>query len=160
MAGSTYFSALLSGNYNDAETSEEICVDRDPEPFQIILSFLRSGGPGRFVYPENKKELLGAVFLEADFYRVDSLLVEIKAKCYRNLRPPEHEPENKDVDEARKLDDAQAAKRLNMNTPYWNLSLKVPFPPKCFLQRWLSTRFCRRRQYQVPTIFSFRGETL
>lgn len=38
---SSYFSALLSGVWND--DADEIFVDQDPEPFSILLSYMRRG---------------------------------------------------------------------------------------------------------------------
>ena len=40
---STYFEKRLSGRFSDDAGDSEIIVDRDHEPFSIILSYLRSG---------------------------------------------------------------------------------------------------------------------
>ena len=89
---STYFSKRLSGRFSDDAGDSEIIVDRDHEPFSIILSYLRSGELS--VQPDQLT--LRLVLIEADFYGIDQLVDMVRDKCYCNL----NHVEGKDYDEA------------------------------------------------------------
>ena len=79
-ASSSYFQRLFSDRW--ASSSEDECfLDGDPEPFAILLSYMRRG---HLDLPES---LAQRVLLEAEFLGVDSLLVEVKARAHRNLHP-------------------------------------------------------------------------
>ena len=77
---STYFKKRLSGRFSD-DGDSEIIVDRDHEPFSIILSYLRSGK--LLISPD--KLLFSSVLIEADFYGIDELVDMVRDKCYCNL---------------------------------------------------------------------------
>ena len=78
---STYFEKRLSGRFSDDADDSEIIVDRDHEPFSIILSYLRSGK--LLISPD--KLLFSSVLIEADFYGIDELVDMVRDKCYCNL---------------------------------------------------------------------------
>jgi len=81
--GSEYFAALLGSNFNDNELTVEgyeLYVDRDPEPFAVLLSNWRSG-----VFLCSSPDLLAKVLVEAEFFLLDTLLASIKRDCIRNL---------------------------------------------------------------------------
>ena len=78
---STYFETRLSGRFSDDAGDSEIIVDRDHEPFNIILSYLRSGE--LLISPD--KLLFSSVLIEADFYGIDELVGMVREKCYCNL---------------------------------------------------------------------------
>ena len=78
---STYFSKRLSGRFSDDAGDSDIIVDRDHEPFSIILSYLRSG---KLSVPSDQLTLR-LVLVEADFYGIDELVDMVRDKCYCNL---------------------------------------------------------------------------
>lgn len=78
---STYFEKRLSGRFSDDAGDSEIIVDRDHEPFSIILSYLRSGE--LLISPD--KLLFSSILIEADFYGIDELLDMVRDQCYCNL---------------------------------------------------------------------------
>ena len=78
---STYFEKRLSGRFSDDAGNSEIIIDRDHEPFSIILSYLRSGK--LLISPD--KLLFGSILVEADFYGIDELVDMVRDKCYCNL---------------------------------------------------------------------------
>ena len=78
---SIYFEKRLSGRFSDDADDSEIIVDRDHEPFSIILSYLRSGK--LLISPD--KLLFSSVLIEADFYGIDELVDMVRDKCYCNL---------------------------------------------------------------------------
>lgn len=89
LAGGMYFAALLSDRWHEGEEAnlgceEEVFIDRDPEPFGVILSFLRSGCKVLNV-DETNKRLFVAVLVEADFYQIEVLTNMVKVSCQRNL---------------------------------------------------------------------------
>ena len=75
-ASSSYFQRLFSDRW--ASSDDECFLDGDPEPFAILLSYMRRG---HLDLPES---LAQRVLLEAEFLGVDSLLVEVKARAHRN----------------------------------------------------------------------------
>lgn len=83
LAGGHYFSAMLSGEWHDGE--DEFFIDRDSEPFAIILSFLRSGCQS-LDFDVSNKNLFSRVLHEAEFYGVDCLLEKVKIACCRNMK--------------------------------------------------------------------------
>ena len=93
---STYFEKRLSGRFSDDAGDSEIIVDRDHEPFSILLSYLRSG---KLSVPSDQLTLR-LVLIEADFYGIDELVDMVRDKCYCNL----NHIESKDYDEARQKD--------------------------------------------------------
>ena len=78
---STYFEKRLSGRFSDDAGDSEIIVDRDHEPFSIILSYLRSGKLSVL----SDQLTLRLVLIEADFYGIDELVDMVRDKCYCNL---------------------------------------------------------------------------
>ena len=78
---STYFEKRLSGRFSDDAGDSEIIVDRDHEPFSIILSYLRSG---KLSVPSDQLTLR-LVLIEVDFYGIDELVDMVRDKCYCNL---------------------------------------------------------------------------
>ena len=68
----------------EEERQGEIFVDRDPEPFGYVLSYLRTGV---LVMGEASAHMLGAVLLEADYYGIQSLVEWIDKRCRGNLLP-------------------------------------------------------------------------
>ena len=77
---STYFSKRLSGRFSDAD-DREIIIDRDHEPFSIMLSYLRSGK----LLISSGKLLFRSVLIEADFYGIDEIVNMVRDKCFCNL---------------------------------------------------------------------------
>ena len=90
---STYFEKRLSGRFSDDAGDSEIIVDRDYEPFSIILSYLRSGE--LLISPDNL--LFSSVLIEADFYGIDELVDMVKDKCYCNLNHIDYDEECSDM---------------------------------------------------------------
>jgi hypothetical protein len=85
VAASPFFAAMLSGQFMEGrDDEEEICVDRSPVAFPIILEFMRSSI--LFCDRENGR-LLGPVLAEADFYGMDQLVYHVKLRCFLNLHP-------------------------------------------------------------------------
>ena len=83
-----YFSALLSNTFSEgieASQNQMIYIDRDPEAFRVILSYLRTMDPC-CISPKDL-HLLGTILTEADFYGLDELVDQIKIKCFENLYP-------------------------------------------------------------------------
>ena len=89
---STYFSKRLSGRFSDAGDSE-IIVDRDHEPFSIILSYLRSG----VLSVPTDQLTLRLVLIEADFYGIDELVDMVRDKCYCNLNHINYSEDDSDA---------------------------------------------------------------
>ena len=79
-AGSEYFERLLSPRWC-AEPPEEIFLDRDPEPFAILLTYMRTG-----LLELSKDDLSMArrVMIEAEFLGMVGLIDSVKAKAIKN----------------------------------------------------------------------------
>ena len=85
---SNYFSALLSHTFAEgieASQKQTIYIDRDPEAFRVILSYLRT--MDYCCISPKDSHLLGIILTEADFYGLDQLIDQIKIKCFENLYP-------------------------------------------------------------------------
>lgn len=80
LAGSSaYFQRIFSDRW---DAGDSCFLDRDPEPFAVLLSYMRSG---LLKLPEADAALSCRVLHEAEFLGVDSLLVEVKAQAQRHL---------------------------------------------------------------------------
>ena len=90
---STYFEKRLSGRFSDDAGDSEIIVDRDHEPFSVILSYLRSGE--LLISPD--RLLFSSVLIEADFYGIDELVDMVRDKCYCNLNHINYDEEYSDM---------------------------------------------------------------
>ena len=80
--GSPYFESRLSGQFSESSDIRVCHVDRDGEPFAYILQYLRCG---KLLLPVEKKSMLAAVLVEAEYFGLDSLLQQVKIKCFCNL---------------------------------------------------------------------------
>lgn len=71
----TMFSAMLSGNFDlQKDDQKRIFIDRDPDVFSFIISFLRSGGDqNRFILPK-EEELKKRLFWDFEFYNLPMTL--------------------------------------------------------------------------------------
>jgi len=69
----SYFAALLSSNWRNDCTEEVIFVDRDPELFQRVLSFMRSGSLAGIPSFAAAPDLWRALREEANFFGVSEL---------------------------------------------------------------------------------------
>jgi len=78
---SSYFQHLYSERWSQGE-ADECFLDRDPAPFALLLSYMRTGD---LDLPENDHSLSRRVIMEAEFLGVDSLLSVVKARVHRNL---------------------------------------------------------------------------
>ena len=77
LAGSTYFSRLLSDDFNDLDAhSGEVFVDRDGRYFHFILGFLRSG---TLELPQPPLQLEG-LLAEAEYFAIDALCEALRAQ--------------------------------------------------------------------------------
>ena len=74
IGGKTYFSSLLE----HGPTHETIFIDRDPEPFRPILSYLRTG---KLIIPPGVSE--EAVRNEAEYYCVQIPTCSIDSRASR-----------------------------------------------------------------------------
>jgi hypothetical protein len=79
-AASAYFQRLLSERWAE-ERPTDLFLDRDPEPFGILLSFMRTG---HLKLPEDNAALAGSILLEAEYLGIDSVLQLVKARAHRN----------------------------------------------------------------------------
>jgi hypothetical protein len=84
---SAYFQRILSDLWQ-TEESGTLFLDRDPEPFAVLLSYMRDGLLG---LPENDLLLSKRVLLNAEFLGMDGLLTEVKAQAERNMRPADEQ---------------------------------------------------------------------
>lgn len=107
-SSSSYFKARFSQEWqqghdeDDEECSNqhgplECFLDQDPEPFEVLLSFMRNG----FVHSE---KICQKVLAQADFLGIDSLISAVKCKTYLLLNPHKYVQvrptfENVEVDE-------------------------------------------------------------
>ena len=82
-AASAYFEHCFSDRW-DQDDSEPCFLDRDPEPFVVLLSFMRSG---MLELPESDASLARRVMHEAEFLGVDGLLRHVKSRAHRNMHP-------------------------------------------------------------------------
>ena len=82
-ASSSYFSRILSDRWA-YDGSGCLFLDRDPTPFAILLTAMRSGA---LELPEHDPALCRQVLREAQFLGLDALLVHVKAAAHRNAHP-------------------------------------------------------------------------
>ena len=81
-SSSEYFSRLFSGMWT---TGDELFLDRDAAPFEILLTFMRSG---LIELCENDTSLWRRTVREADFFGMDGFLTAVKARTHRNGLSP------------------------------------------------------------------------
>lgn len=79
-ASSAYFSAIFSVQWEE-EGRDEYFLDRDAQPFGILLSFMRSG---QLKLPKDNDELTEAILLEAEYLGIDAATRLVKARAHRN----------------------------------------------------------------------------
>ena len=79
-SSSEYFERLLSPRWC-AEPPDELFLDRDPEPFKILLTYMRTG-----LLELSKDDLSMArrVMIEAEFLGMVGLIDSVKAKAIKN----------------------------------------------------------------------------
>lgn len=77
-AGSSYFSRIFSAEW--AEEESEIFLDRDAEPFSILLLCMRSMSAS--LLPTDDR-MFKRVLLEAEYFGVDWLITHVKLKTAR-----------------------------------------------------------------------------
>ena len=75
-SASEYFERLLSPRWC-AEPPEEIFLDRDPEPFKILLTYMRTG---LLELPKDNQSLARRVMVEAEFLGMQSFIDSVKAQ--------------------------------------------------------------------------------
>ena len=75
-AGSEYFERLLSPRWC-AEPPEEIFLDRDPEPFKILLTYMRTG---LLELSKDNQSLARRVMVEAEFLGMQGFIDSVKAQ--------------------------------------------------------------------------------
>lgn len=83
--GSTYFQSKFSAQwgFDESDSShlqETIFVDQSPEPFKVLLGFMREGCV-------DCRKLTKEVLLQAEFLGIDTLLDAVKYQCYSNKFP-------------------------------------------------------------------------
>ena len=83
VAASSYFRSLYSETWGGA-SDERLFLDRDHEPFALLLSYMRSG---LLELPAESPSLARRVLHEAEFFGVDGLLREVKAAAWRARMP-------------------------------------------------------------------------
>ena len=80
---SSYFARLLSSEWKAAASPDStIFLDRDAEPFKVLLSFMRSGKPRM----PNDPEAFAAIMHEAEYLGVDALIAHVKCTAQRHHR--------------------------------------------------------------------------
>ena len=77
ISNSVYFASLLSGNWSESG-DDEIFIDQDPEPFRVILAYMREG----FIKIGDINE---RVLAQAEFLGVERLLLAVKVRWYHNI---------------------------------------------------------------------------
>ena len=85
---SSYFQHAFSDRWHEGDGGS-IFLDRDPEPFKLLLSYMRTGA---LELPESDPALCRRVLYEAEFFGVDSLLTEVKATAQRHLHMDDATP--------------------------------------------------------------------
>jgi hypothetical protein len=80
-SASEYFERLLSPRWC-AEPPEELFLDRDPEPFKILLTYMRTG---LLELSKDDESLARRVMIEAEFLGMVGLVESIKATCHKNI---------------------------------------------------------------------------
>ena len=84
-SGSDYFRELLE----DPDSGDgDLFIDRDPEAFKYVLSFLRTGA---LVVPESAAHVLKLILLDAEFYGLEKIVTYVTDKCSENLLPRDAE---------------------------------------------------------------------
>ena len=81
---STYFAAQFSHEWSDS--AGELFLDRDADAFKVLLSCMRNDA---VLLPEDDADLFRRVLLEAEYFGVDKLVNEVKAKAILNAREGE-----------------------------------------------------------------------
>ena len=81
-SNSTYFASLLSDNWIESAGSEdEVFIDQDPDPFKVLLAYMRRG----IIKVE---DIDTNVLVLAEFLGVERLLFAVKARWYNNWQRP------------------------------------------------------------------------
>ena len=75
-SASEYFERLLSPRWC-AEPPEELFLDRDPEPFKILLTYMRTG---LLELSKDNQSLARRVMVEAEFLGMQSFIDSVKAQ--------------------------------------------------------------------------------
>ena len=79
-SASEYFERLLSPRWC-AEPPEELFLDRDPEPFKILLTYMRTG---LLELSKDNLSLARRVMIEAEFLGMVGLIDSVKARAIEN----------------------------------------------------------------------------
>ena len=81
-ANSAYFKSKFSHDWYQGEADEAapVFLDQEPEPFAILLSYMRIG------YVE-RASLTAKVLALAEFLGIDRLLFAVKCRAYKNKKP-------------------------------------------------------------------------
>lgn len=82
---SAYFARLFATEWSSGAPDEELFLDRDPDVFRVLLSFMRSGKA--CVLPQGDQALFSRVLLDAEFLGIDSLIEQVKVRVQKHLNP-------------------------------------------------------------------------
>ena len=77
-ANSQFFSRKFSSEWSTEDAEDEIFLDRDADSFRVLLSCMRNH---TVLLPQSDADLFARVMLEANFFGVDWLVREVKAKA-------------------------------------------------------------------------------
>lgn len=96
-AASVYFRNKFADRWNDdgEDDDEEICcfVDQDPEPFAVLLAYMRSG-------MIHVNYISREVLAQAVYLGMDNLLFAVKVRTYRNLHPDDDSKNEQEASQA------------------------------------------------------------
>lgn len=79
--GSSFFSRKFSHEWDQSES--ELFLDRDAEPFTILLSCMRSMSAS--LLPSDDERMFKRVLLEAEYFQCDWLLHKVKVQAMQNI---------------------------------------------------------------------------
>ena len=91
---SSYFASMLNDRWEESKP-DEIFLDRDADAFKVLLSCMRNH---TVLLPQSDADLFARVMLEANFFGVDWLVREVKAKAVQNSRAEKHSDRFRDFD--------------------------------------------------------------
>ena len=84
---SSYFEAMFSEHWSreDEEDGDErvktIFIDKDPQPFQFILSYMREGC---IQIPEEDMSLAKNIILQGEYFGLNDFISHVKAQAWQN----------------------------------------------------------------------------
>ena len=78
-SNSAYFESLLSDNWIESNNGDdEVFIDQDPDPFKVLLAYMRSG-------MVKIDDISTEVLILAEFLGVERLLLAVKIRWYHNI---------------------------------------------------------------------------